>query len=82
MNYFLGVAFILILLFLIRNFIKKRNLKKFKTTLLKNWGKEKKENYYNFFAIARYFNNNEHKENAYHLISEKNKIDLDIDALF
>lgn len=82
MNYFLGVAFILILLFLIHNFIKKRNLKNFKATLLKNWGKEKKESYHNFFAIAKYFENNAHKEKAYHIISEKSNIDLDINELF
>lgn len=82
MNYFLGVAFILISLFLIANFVKKRKLKKFKAKLLKNWGKENKENYYNFFSIAKYFENNTHKENAYHIISEKSSIDLDIDALF
>jgi len=82
MNYFLGVSFILISLFLIANFVKKRNLKKFKAKLLKNWGKENKENYYNFFSIAKYFENNTHKENAYHIISEKSSIDLDIDALF
>ena len=82
MNYFLGVAFILISLFLIDNFVKKRRLKKFKAKLLKNWGKEKKENYYNFFSIAKYFENNTHKEKAYHIISDKNNIDLDIHALF
>ena len=82
MNYFLGIAFILISLYLIQNFTKKRNLKKLRVILYKNWGKEKTENYYNFFSISRYFDNNSHKEKAYHLISEKTKIDLDIDALF
>ena len=57
MNYFLGFLFILILLFLIHNFSKKRKLKKYKEYLHTNWGKEKKKEYYNFFIIGKYFTN-------------------------
>jgi len=82
MNYFLGIAFILIFIFLIHNFLKKRRLLKLKATLYKNWGTQKKKPYYNFFVIGKYFENNAHKEEAYHILSEKSKIDLDIDDIF
>ena len=80
MNYFLGFLFILILLLLIHNFSKKRKLKKYREYLHTNWGKEKKKEYYNFFIIGKYFANNSHKDKAYHIISEKCKIDLDVNA--
>jgi hypothetical protein len=82
MNYFLGIAFILVFGLLIRNFQKKRRFKKFKATLYKNWGTQKKKPYYNFFVIGKYFENNAHKKEAYHIVSEKSKIDLDIDEIF
>jgi hypothetical protein len=82
MNYFLGIAFILVLGFLIRNFLKKRRFKKLKATFYKNWGTKKKNPYYNFFVIWKYFENNAHKEEAYHVVSEKSKIDLNTDEIF
>lgn len=82
MNYFLGIIFILVSWFLISKMLKKRRLHKFREELFENWGKEKKKKYYNFFVISKYFNNNSHKKKAYHLISEKTKIDLDIDEVF
>ena len=82
MNYFLGISFIFILWFLINNFRKKKRLKKFKASLYKNWGTPKKKEYYNFFVISKYFNNNRHKEKAHHILSEKSKIDFDIDDIF
>jgi hypothetical protein len=82
MNYFLGIAFILVLGFLIINFLKNRRFKKLKATFYKNWGTQKKNSYYNFFVIGKYFENNAHKEEAYHVVSEKSKIDLDIDEIF
>jgi hypothetical protein len=82
MNYFLGISFIFILWFLISNFLKKKRLKQFRTSLYKNWGKAKKKEYYNFFVIGKYFENNAHKEKAYHILSEKSKIDFDIDDIF
>jgi hypothetical protein len=81
-NYFLGIAFILILSFLISNFLKKKRFKKLKATLYKNWGTQKKNPYYNFFVIGKYFENNAHKKEAYHIVSEKSKIDLDINEIF
>ncbi len=82
MNYFLGISFILILWFLISNFLKKKRLKKFRASLYKNWGRAKKKEYYNFFVIGKYFENNAHKDKAYHILSEKSKIDFDIDDIF
>ncbi len=82
MNYFLFFAFICIVWFLINNFRKKKRLEKFKASLYKNWGTPKKKEYYNFFVISKYFNNNRHKEKAHHILSEKSKIDFDIDDIF
>jgi len=82
MNYFLGILFVLILGFLISNFLKKKRFKKFKATLYKNWGTQKKKAHYNFFVIGKYFENNAHKEKAYHVLSEKTKIDLDLEEIF
>lgn len=82
MNYFLGILVVLILVFLINNFRKKKRLKKFKASLYKNWGSPKKEEYYNFFVISKYFNNNSHKEKAHHILSEKSNVDFDIDDIF
>ncbi len=68
MNYFLGISFLLIIWFLIRNFIKKKQQEKFKASLYNNWGKQKKKEYYNFFVIGKYFNINAKKEKAYHVL--------------
>jgi hypothetical protein len=38
--------------------------------------------FHNFFVIGKYFENNVHKNKAYHIISEKSKIDLDLDDIF
>ena len=82
MNYFLGIAFAFILWFLVSNLLKKKRLKNFSAFLNENWGKPKKKEYYNFFVISKYFNNNSHKEKAYHILPEKSKIDFDIDDVF
>ena len=82
MNYILGVLFILITIFLINNYLKKKRLKKHRKQLVENWGIQTKKEHYNFFVISKYFNNNSNKEKAYHILSEKNNIDLDIDAIF
>lgn len=82
MNYFLAIAFLGTIWFLISNHLKKKKLKKFRTSLYDNWGKPRKKVHYNFFVIGKYFRNNNHKEKAFHLISEKAKIDFDIDEIF
>ena len=82
MNWILGVCLLLVLIFLINNYSKKRQLLKLKHRLLSNWGQPKAPEYYNFEAIANYFDNNKHKESAFHLISDKTVQDLDINQLF
>jgi hypothetical protein len=82
MNYFLGISFVLILGFLISNFLKKKRFKNFKATLYRNWGTRKKKAHYNFFVIGKYFENNAHKEKAYHILMDKTKIDLDLEEIF
>lgn len=82
MNWILGLLFTLILIFIIFNQSRKKRFKNLKETLLKNWGKSKEKEHFNFYVIGKYFENNEHKKNAFHLITEKCKIDLDIDQIF
>ena len=82
MNYFLGIAFILIVWFLISNFIKKKRLRAFKTKLFNNWAKEKETTYYNFFVIGKYFNNNSHKKKAYYILPDKTADDFDLESVF
>ena len=82
MNWILGLFFVLIVIFLMNKYFKKKRIAKLKIYFLENWGKPKNEEYYNFFVIGRYFENNAHKNKAYHIISEKNKIDLDLDDVF
>jgi len=82
MNWILGLLAVLILVFLYHNYSKKKRLKKLKDSLLKNWGKSREGSYFNFYVIGRYFENNNHKKEAFHIISDKIKTDLDIDAIF
>ncbi len=82
MNWILGLFFVLIVIFLMNNYFKKKRIAKLKIYFLENWGKPKNEEYYNFFVIGKYFENNAHKNKAYHIISEKSKIDLDLDDVF
>ena len=82
MNWILGLFFVLIVIFLMNKYFKKKRIAKLKIYFLENWGKPKNEEYYNFFVIGRYFENNAHKNKAFHIISEKSKIDLDLDDVF
>lgn len=82
MNYFLGIAAFAIIWFLIRIQIRKKKLKQFKENLHLNWGQLQQKNHHNFFVIGKYFKNNAHKDNAYHIISDKSNIDFDIDEIF
>lgn len=82
MNYFLAIFFIIILFSLGKRLLRKKKLRKFTQKLHTNWGKQKKEAYYNFFVIGKYFKNNSHREKAFHLISDKSSTDLDVDDIF
>lgn len=82
MNWILGIIFILVLMYLINNYSQKKSLKNLRENLLDKWGKQKENEYFNFHVIKQYFENNTHKKQAYHLISERTNIDLDLDELF
>jgi len=82
MNWVLGIIFVLTIAFLISNYAIKKRKKALKKWLTEHWGKPKIDTYYNFYVIGKYFENNEHKKNAFHIISEKCKSDLDIDEIF
>lgn len=82
MNWFLGIIAVLVLIFLINNYYRKKRFKDLKVTLQKNWGKQKENEYFNFYVIKQYFENNFRKNQFYHQISERTSVDLDIDELF
>lgn len=82
MNWILGVLFVLVIMFLIVNYSKKKRLAKLKSDLMDNWGKSKTDEYFNFKDIRLYFDNNGNKNNAYHIISDKCSQDLDLDEVF
>lgn len=82
MNWILGVVFVLTIAFLISHYSIKKRKKVLKKWLTEHWGKPKIDAYYNFYVIGKYFENNEHKKSAFHIISEKCKNDLDIDEIF
>ncbi|WP_456376270.1 MutS-related protein [Lutibacter sp.] len=82
MNWILGIIFVLILIFLIKNYYRKKRLDKLRVYFLKNWGKSKEKEYFNFYVIKQYFENNLHKKQAYYIITERISIDLDINELF
>jgi len=82
MNWILGSLLILTVIYLRINHNKKKNLSILKNNLLRNWGQPKKEAHFNFNSIGKYFLNNTHKKNAFHIISEKTQLDLDINELF
>jgi len=82
MNWALGTLLVLIIIFLLSNYSKKKKIAKLQKKLLKGWGSPKKEELFNFDSIDKYFENNKHKASAFHIISERTKTDLDIDELF
>lgn len=70
-------AFLLLRYFYIRN-----KEKKMKSKMLDTWAKCKEEEYYNFHAISRYFENNESNKEVFHIISDESEVDLDLNELF
>ncbi|EAR12620.1 Mismatch repair protein MutS-like ATPase [Polaribacter irgensii 23-P] len=82
MNWILGVIIILILRFLLSNYRKKKNIKKTKNNLLNNWSKQKSQDEFHFVSIEKYFNSNNQKKDAFHLISDRCATDLDINETF
>jgi len=82
MNWVLGIVFILVSIFLIAHYYRKKRTKKFRASLVKSWGKPKTDDFFNFYNISRYYENNSHRDEAYHLISDSTKDDLDLEELF
>jgi len=82
MNWILGLLAILIIRWLIINYSNKKKLLKLKKKFNDNWGNSKQSEYFNFFIISKYFENNIHKNKAFHIISDKCKVDLDLDEIF
>lgn len=82
MNWVLGVLFVMVIMFLVANYRKKKRLAKLKSDLIDSWGKSKTDEYFNFKDIRLYFDNNSHKNNAFHIISDKCSQDLDLDEVF
>lgn len=73
---------ILILIYLWSNYKKKKRLIKLKEYLINHWGKPKTDKYFNFFSIKQYFENNSHKNKAFHLITNSTVNDLDLEEVF
>ncbi|WP_028377181.1 MutS-related protein [Leeuwenhoekiella sp. MAR_2009_132] len=82
MSWILGIIIFLILLFIITNFRKKKSLRKIKNDLINNWGKHKIKDEFHFGSIEKYFQNNNQKEKAFHIISDRCASDLDINETF
>lgn len=82
MNWILGTTVVTIIIILIVSYLKKKKLANLKSLLIKNWGQRKEDENHNFMDIRKYFDNNCHKNSAYHIISEKSTQDLDLDEIF
>jgi len=82
MSWALGILLALIVIFLFNNYAKKKALKKLKNSLLENWGKKPTNKRFDFNVIGNYFRNNRSSEKAFHIISEKTQIDLDLNEFF
>ncbi|MDB4533572.1 DNA mismatch repair protein MutS [Vicingaceae bacterium] len=81
-NWFLGFLLVLVVLFFINNFKKKRRYKNLISEIRKSWGKKKEDEYFNFEDISRYFRRNNHKKSVFHVISDQTSLDLDINEVF
>ena len=82
MNWIVVIILILISIKLINRRFKKKRLENLKKKYIENWGNPKENIYFNFHSIGKYFKNNSHKEKAFHIISEKTQLDIDVNELF
>lgn len=81
--YWISTALIILIFFyLIARYKKSKTKQKSIDDLKSNWGKSNSDNYFNFVAIEKYFHNNNHKEEAFHIISDRSAADLDLNAIF
>lgn len=81
MNWILGVILIFIFIFLLINYRKKKARQKALNDLVSNWGKQKKDEFH-FGSIEKYFKNNNHKKDTFHIISDRCATDIDINETF
>ena len=82
MNWIVGISILIIIVYLVNSQVTKRKLLKPKKGLIKNWGKPKQDEYFNFDLIDQYFHNSKNKKDAYHIITSQINYDLDINDLF
>lgn len=82
MNWILGLFLVLIIVYLIDIQIKKRRIKRTRKTLINNWGKPKKQKYFNFDLINRFFKNHQTPNKVFQEISENTWNDLDLNEVF
>ncbi len=82
MYWILAIISLLIIISIVGYYSRKNKLKKLQFNHIQNWGKAKEEEYFSFYSIKQYFENNIHKNQAYHLISDRICKDLDFDEVF
>ena len=82
MNWILGVIVILILLYIWSNYRMKKRRKKTLNDLENKWSKQKNQDEFHFGSIEKYFKNNNQKEKAFHIISDRCATDLDVNEIF
>ena len=82
MEWLFGISLLLILIFLITRYRKKKRNRQILNTLRANWGKPKDQSDFYFEGIERYFQNNTQKHKAFHIISDGTRHDLDLDEIF
>ncbi len=67
---------------MVSSYKKKKKIADLIKQLNNNWGKPKVEKYFHFNLIEKYFENNNHRKHAYHIISDREVSDLDFEDLF
>lgn len=82
MNWILGAIVIVILFITIYNYRKRKRKQQVLHKLVKNWGSLKGTDEFHFNSIQKYFKNNNQKNDAFHIISDRSAVDLDLDAAF
>lgn len=82
MNYLFGLLILLVVLYLTKQYRYSKKRKQLQQQLQKNWGKPKTDTLFYFHAISRYFEKNHHKKNAFHIIPNETKVDLDLHEIF
>lgn len=82
MNWILGIIAVLIAIYLVNRYAKRKKNRKLKERLYNSWGMPKNNTDSNLYQISKYFYHTQKTEKAYHIINDKVKNDLDINQLF